>query len=101
MAVAPCLLAKLDHTVLSRLRDFAFAELSLGSERGAPAMTLLQSCRSGTPLLGQLLYRMRRELDLFTVGKSCVTSRPLDPPETTLGGSKAYGSSFTSCYKRL
>lgn len=34
-------------------------------------------------------------MGLFTVGKSCVPSRPLDPSETMLGGSNVYGSSFT------
>lgn len=89
MAVAPCLLAKANHTVLSLLHGFAFAELSLGSERRAPAVTLLQCRSSGTPLLGQLLCRIRREMSLFVAGKSCVPSRPLDPPQMMLGGDLA------------
>ena len=34
-------------------------------------------------------------MGLFTVGKSCVASRPLDTLEVTLGESNVYGSSFT------
>lgn len=88
-------LAKPDHAVLSLFHGFAFPELSLGSSRGAPAITPPQHCSSGTPLLGQLLCRIRRAIALFSVGKACVPSRPLDPPEMFLGEFDIDGSNFT------
>lgn len=102
MAVAPCLLAKANHTVLPLLHGFAFAELSLGSERRAPAVTLLQCRSSGTQLLGQLLCRIRREMSFFVAGKSCVPSRPLDPPQMTLGAIQRLWQQFhIQCSKTL
>lgn len=91
----PLPLAKPDHTVLSLFHDFAFPELSLGSSRGAPAITPPQHCSSGTPLLGQLLCRIRRAMALFSVGESSVPSRPLDPPEMLLGQFNIDDSNFT------
>lgn len=95
MAVAPCLSAKLKHAVLSH--GFAFAELFLGSERGRPAMTFLQHCSSGTPLLGQILCRTGGRW--FACGRK---SRPLNPLEMMLGVIQCLWQKFyIECYTRL
>lgn len=86
MAVAPCLSAKPDHAVLSPLRGFAFAELSLGSERGAPAITLPQHRSSGTPLLWAAFVQNREGDGFVHSGKILCHFQTTGPTTDDAGG---------------
>lgn len=86
MAVAPCFSPKLNHSVLVLLCGCALQSCSWAAS-GEP----LQCCRSGTPLLGQLLCRVRREtIGVFLVGNSRVPST--GPTRDDSGGFNVCGS---------